>query len=296
VNAQRSLLLLSALWLAPTVGFAQSGTAAILEMMKDINGRLERRGFNVALEEIEFFTIGWGRPRNHLHQTPYRWVAGDERRQADGGRITYMVDQSWGPPTASGVSMEDSEGAIDRSLETWGADACLATVDIVKRPYAGDDVTTFDYFFGFGGYGSPFEADVVHAGWFPRIFFDLVGGPGGGTSILALSVTFVFTRDGQPTDIDDDGYLDTAITEIYYNDTFGDRGDERAELPWGVDVRLPGIDVETVALHQNGHALGLGHFGPPPAAVMNPTYAGLRQEPLAIDRTGMCAVWEGWAR
>ena len=63
-----------------------------------------------------------------------------------------------------------------------------------------------------------------------------------------------------------------------------------------IDVPLPGIDVETVALHENGHSLELGHFGPPPAAVMNPVYAGMRQSPLAIDHAGSCAVWGSWPK
>ena len=59
---------------------------------------------------------------------------------------------------------------------------------------------------------------------------------------------------------------------------------------------LPAVDVETVALHENGHSLGLGHFGPPPAAVMNPVYAGINTTPDAIDKAGACAVWGWWPK
>jgi hypothetical protein len=58
----------------------------------------------------------------------------------------------------------------------------------------------------------------------------------------------------------------------------------------------PGIDVETVALHENGHGLGIGHFGPPPIAVLNPVYGGLRHQPFAIDNAGMCAVYASWPK
>jgi hypothetical protein len=54
------------------------------------------------------------------------------------------------------------------------------------------------------------------------------------------------------------------------------------------------IDVETVGLHENGHSLELGDFGPPPTAVMNPVYGGIRHTPSAIDHAGMCAVWDSW--
>jgi hypothetical protein len=52
--------------------------------------------------------------------------------------------------------------------------------------------------------------------------------------------------------------------------------------------------VETVSLHENGHSLGLGHFGPPPSAVMNPRYAGINHEPDAADHAGMCSIYNKW--
>jgi hypothetical protein len=165
----------------------------------------------------------------------------------------------------------------------------------VKRADDGTDPDIFDSFYGFGRFGDPFLADITNAGWLPRDFFEAVFGPGGGRGVLAFSVTFIFVDDdGVPTDINGDNYLDTALNEVYYNDTFGDRRDDRAGNPWGINVPLPGIDVETVALHENGHSLGLGHFGPPPDAVMNPVYAGIRQTPLSADDAGMCAIWSSW--
>jgi len=262
---------------------------------------LKAAGQRVAVEQIEFFTIGVGRPANRLHQQEFRWVAFDPRRAADGDNITYIVDQSGGA-TASGLESAQTEAAIDRALTTWGtSEACLKGVDIVKRTDPGHDVTIFDEFFpGFDddpAAGDPFAADIVNAGWRPRAFFEAVGGPGGGRGILAFSVTFIFTDgNGNPTDINGDNYLDTALNEVYYNNTFGQAGTDRAGNPWAINQRLPSIDVETVALHENGHSLELGHFGPPPAAVMNPVYAGIRHLPLAVDHAGMCTVWSSWPK
>jgi hypothetical protein len=87
-------------------------------------------------------------------------------------------------------------------------------------------------------------------------------------------------------DINHDGYADTVWTETYYSDAYA----------WSIDGQLPSIDVETVALHESGHALGLGHFGPPPDAIMNPDYAGIRHSPLATDDAGICGVWSSWPR
>ncbi len=141
----------------------------------------------------------------------------------------------------------------------------MRKVNLVKRADTGADPDIFDAFFGFGQFGNPFLADIVNAGWLPRAFFEAVGGPGGGRGILAFSVTFIFTdADDNPTDINGDNYLDTALNEVYYNDTFGNPNNDRVGNPWGINIVLPGIDVETVALHENGHSLGLGHFGPPP--------------------------------
>lgn len=249
------------------------------------------------MEQIQFFTIGRGRPGNRIHQQAFRWVAGDPRRDADGSNITYLVDQSEGA-TASGLSNSETESAIDNAISTWDAEKCLRKVKINKRADDGADPDIFDSFFGFGGSGDPFLADIVNAGWLPRAYFEAVGGPGGGRGILAFSVTFIFVDDnsGNPTDINGDNYLDTALNEVYYNDTFGDPGEDRAGNPWGINIQLPGIDVGTVVLHENGHSLEIGHFGPPPDAVMNPVFAGIRQSLFPIDQAGMCIVWRSWPK
>jgi hypothetical protein len=289
----------------PTPAFvkAPTGDAAVLAKMEKINRQLKARGLSIAIEAIEFFTIGKGRPSNRIHQAPFRWVAGDERRLADGNNITYLVDQSDGA-TASGLTNAQTERALDAGLDTWDASKPFKKVNIIKRADSGADPDIFDAFFGFGGFGNPFLADIVEAGWLPRAFFEAVGGPGGGRGILAFSVTFIFIDDqgtpseddDVPTDVNGDNYLDTALNEVYYNNTFGDPSNDRAGNPWRINMPLPAIDVETVGLHENGHSLELGHFGPPPAAVMNPVYAGIRHSPLATDLAGMNIVWSSWPK
>ena len=266
----------------------------LLLRVQQINQQLAASGQHVAIEALEFLTIGNGRPGIRIHQAGLRWVPNDPRRLADGTNITYIVDQSGGA-TASGLSAAQTEAAMDAALATWSSDNALKKVHIVKRADPGTDITIFDGFFGFGGFGDPFAADIVEAGFFPRAFFEAVGGPGGGRGILAFSVSFIFVDDnGNPTDINGDNYLDTALNEVYYNNTFGDPGNDRAGNPWRINQPLPAIDVQTVALHENGHSLELGHFGPPPDAVMNPVYAGIRHTPLSTDDAGMNAVWQSW--
>lgn len=299
ICASFTLLVAIAFTLAPKatgVVTQGQGDPAVLAKMAQINDQLRAAGLNIAVEQIHFISFGQGRPANRLHQTGIRWVAGDARRLADGDNITYLVDQSDGA-TASGLTNAQTEAALDRALDTWGNNNCLKKVDIVKRADSGADPDVFDFFFGFGGFGSPFLADIVEAGWLPKAFFDAAGGPGGGDGIIAFSISFIFIDEsGNPTDINGDGYFDTAFNEVYYNDNFGNPGGTRPGYPWGINVALPGIDVETIGLHENGHSLELGHFGPPPAAVMNPVYAGIRQSPLAIDSAGACAVWRSWPK
>ncbi|MCH8929163.1 MAG: matrixin family metalloprotease [Candidatus Marinimicrobia bacterium] len=291
-------------------GSQAQGDSAVLAMMFNINDELAASGLNFAVESIDFFTIGKGRPSNRIHQGTIQWVPGDLRRAAQGNDITYLVDQSDGA-TASGLSSDDTEEVLDKALATWNNDSNLSKVKVVKRFDSGDDPDIFDSFFSsggkgrngkgksksFGSFGDSFLADIVQAGWLPWAFFEAVGGPGGGDEILAFSVSFIFVDgNGFPTDIDGDGYLDKALNEVYYNDTFGTAGEKRAGNPWEINAASPstGIDVETVALHENGHSLGLGHFGPPPTAVMNPSYSGVLTSPLPADDAGMSTIWKSW--
>jgi hypothetical protein len=223
---------------------------------------------------------------------------------AQGNDITYLVATNRAT-TASGLTAAQTTGAIQRAFATWSADEALSKVDLVQRAYSGGDVTIFDELIDdaartkFDDFrkadGNPFAADIVNAGWLPREYFETAGGRGGGRGILAFSVTFIFENDdGTPSDINGDNRLDTALNEVYYNNTFGDPNSDRVNRPWGIDAGGLGIDVETVALHENGHSLGLGHFGPPPDAVLNPVYAGIRQTPMASDDAGMAAMFESW--
>ncbi|HEX2027085.1 MAG TPA: matrixin family metalloprotease [Nitriliruptorales bacterium] len=276
---------------APTRGASAPSDSGILN---GVNAQLRASGSNLAAEAVELFSIGGGRPSFRIHQQSFRWVANDSRRLADGTNITYLVDRDDGR-TSSSLSARTTEAALDRALATWDAQDCLSA-PILKRDDHNSGPDIFDSFFGFGRLGDPFLADIVQAGWLPGEFFEAVSG--GQRDILALSVTFIFVDPdtGEPTDVNNDRYLDTALNEVYYNDFFGSRRTAAANHPWAIDSPLPAIDVETVALHESGHSLGLGHFGPPPDAVMNPVYAGIRQEPLSADLSGLCAYWRSWPK
>ncbi len=280
---------------APSFSRSTPAQDPVVAKLQAMNDELLARGFRVAIEGIDYFTIGAGRPSIRIHQEGLRLVPDDSRRVADGDLVTYLVHDGRGA-TASGLTAAQTSAAIDAALSTWDGTQALHKVTISKRTAVADP-DLLDDLFGFGNLADfvPFQATIVDAGWLPREFFELAGGPGGGRFILAFTAPFVFVDDrGNPTDINGDGYLDVAFSEVYYNDNFGTPGGDRTGNPWGTNIVLPGIDVQTVALHENGHALGIGHFGPPPAAVMNPVYAGIRQSPFPTDLAAMNAVWSSW--
>jgi hypothetical protein len=259
-----------------------SPDAQVAALTQSLNQQLAAQGLDIQVGEIDLFTIGVGRPNDRIHQQFFRWVPGDPRRQADGTNIRYLVRQRFGA-TPNGLTNAQTEPAIDRAFSTWQADSCVAHTTLEKRPDPGVDSDIFDELIGAGDSATPnfsnlYKADIVEAGFRPRAFFDRIAS-GGGDFILGDSITF-FRR----MDINNDGYLDTAFVETYLN----------ANFAWEINATQPSIDVQSVELHESGHALGLGHFGPPPTAVMNPFYAGIRQSIFPDDHAGMCTIWGAW--
>lgn len=278
---QRASVILSTVCaLALTASAFAGGPGDVLSVMTATNDDLRAMWLDYRLESVEFLTVGQGRPGVRLHQQPFRWVEGDPRRGAEEGRITILLDGSWGDATRSGVPAAAAEAAIRRAVAEWAADPCLDRLSVEEHPWDVDtvgDVTVTDFFLGNGAFGDPFAADIVFAGWTDP------GSPLFRPDTLAVSATYVFVdrTTGEPTDRDGDGHMDVALNEIYFNDSF----------EWAIGAEPPALDVETAALHEVGHALSLGHFGPPPEAAMNPVYSGRRTSLAPIDHSGLCTVW-----
>lgn len=124
--------------------------------------------------------------------------------------------------------------------------------------------------------------------------------------MLGVTFTFVFVApDGAPTDVDGDGNgnNDTAFKEVRFNDAFD----------WTVDADGDAQDIQTVALHENGHVLELGHFGKvhatfnqgegndrlgelhvSPCAVMNAVNLGTQRDLLGTDTGAFCGQFGSW--
>jgi hypothetical protein len=184
-------------------------------------------------------------------------------------------------------------------MNTWNTVTC-ATIPLDKLSDYGVD-WGFVQFLWFLNGGPPggypgWYADITHAGWLPGGFFDWALGPGASGYVLGATFTFAFGSPPDYTDLDNNGKIDVAFREIYYNDAF----------TWGIDPIWPVIDVETVVLHEMGHALSLDHFGKlfqtdkngkfhfAPRAVMNAGYNGVQQDLAGTDNGAFCSVWDGW--
>ena len=138
------------------------------------------------------------------------------------------------------------------------------------------------------------EADIVVGGWAPATYFSqCLGDPG----IIGITWTF-FSPDSNG-----DQYLDIGYVEQLYNPAF----------TWVTSGSMfldgtSGVDLETIATHEDGHAHGLGHFGGPinrqpfslkpngrvfnPEAVMNPFYLfGEKRTPTPTDEAGFRSMY-----
>lgn len=204
--------------------------------------------------------------------------------------ITYYVDQN--RPSAD-LPVASTSAALVRAMNTWDGVTC-SNLGLTQVPSNAGITTGFvSELLGFGGsYG--YTADVVHAGWLPRGFFDKLA-DNGSAFILGVTFTITFTdEEGNPTDVDNNGKADVAWREIYYNDRF----------TWRIGNHY---DVETIALHEAGHGLSQAHFGAAfaspgnnqlhfsPRAVMNAAYSGIQTQIGETDNAGHCSNWASWA-
>ncbi len=198
--------------------------------------------------------------------------------------ISYFVDGS-DFTNDGGLSAGQVGTALVNAFNSWDA-VPSADIALTQRPDDGGNYDVWDN--SWAGAGTPdlgatlFYANVILGGWLPQSFFDDLGG---GTSILGVTWIFGFVPGpGDPVgpngllDADGDGYDDFAMAEIYFNDYFA----------WNVDGS--DIDIETVAFHEIGHALGLDHSADTEAA-MYAYYQGVRRSPSPDDVAGISTLY-----
>lgn len=261
------------------------------KMIRDLDARLA--GSNMAVLQVEVLRKGSADAVGN--RTVYRvdryqllsaqWAPGDPRRNADGNNLTYLIDPTY-MVSSSGVNLEPIN---DTTFVTWEGEVANGKLNIVKRPYPATNPNYVLWYFGYGDptYPDPFQADIVTTG-FVNVFDPSSG-------ILGVTWTFIWVDgSGNPTDINRDGYADVALKEIWYTEGW----------LWS-DGSGPGIDFESVCLHENGHGLGLGHFGMfftnpsgklfvSPRAVMNAFYIGALRDPRTTDHGAINHIYSNW--
>ena len=258
------------------------------------NGR-QATSAQYAVLSAEYFTTG---ESGQVGRTVYFKDVGNKQLEEDfvpglsldgTDGISYYIDET---RPSDDLPVAVSTAAINRAMQTW-EDVNCSDLGLFRVPSDPGTPTGFvAALFGFGG-SLEYVADLVHAGWLPGAFFDLLA-PDGSEFILGVTFTIIFTDEvGNPVDTDNNGKIDVAWREIYYNDAF----------PWadGSDY-----DVETIALHESGHGLSQGHFGKAfrtnsnnklhfaPRAVMNAAYSGIQTEINGTDKGGHCSNWANW--
>lgn len=265
--------------LSKTNPYEDDVKAALWDMMKAANDKLEADGENYRVDMAEYYTdkdeVGqevFFNDRGNK-QLSIHWVPGDPRRGgwSSGNSITYALDGVEGDNV---LPIPATNAAIDRAMATWNNVQC-SNIPIVKRNFPPLNL-------GIIGGGLGIAADITHSGF--------LGLPPG---VLGVTFTFLFTSGGVPTDIDNNKKADTAFREIYYNVFF----------PWAINGNF---DVETVALHEAGHGLSQAHFGKlfrtdangkfhfAPRAVMNAGYTGVQQSIGKTDNAGHCSLFGNW--
>jgi hypothetical protein len=275
----------------------------VLDLMIQINNALAGQG--VRLEKIEFLganeegrTVFFSDKGNQQLNSDF---VPNDPRNIGGASVPYWIDNTQ-LGTTSGMSEQATFDAMVNSMNTWDAVTCSQGLSIPFIGVLGFDVGLVQFLVGNGGFAGYIPGTILHAGILSPDFFEAVLGPGAGAGVIGVTFTFTWADDVtfEPSDIDGNGKIDTAFSEIYINDNFNFQ-DAANDILFD-DV----VDFETVVLHEVGHGLSQGHFGTAfsdkgtgalhfsPAALMNAGYTVGRRAVVRTDKSGHCSIWEDW--
>jgi hypothetical protein len=272
---------------------AASSTAAVTgtpaeraaQLAAAANKVLAGRGLTMRVTGATFFTVGRGVDDFRQLRTGSQWP---------NSNLSYILDASDYTRNAPQTAVD---AALVMSYQSWDAveNASISltrAADTQRNPDFLDAINlnrdgTCTLFQGISDtrWQGPY-ADIVLGGWLDKDYF---GKCLGSEDIIAVTWTF------SDVDSNHDNYPDIVYVEQYYNSKWGYVTNGSVYL----DFDGP-FDIESIAVHENGHALGLGHFGGPnvnepfklqpngtvfdPEAVMNPfSLGGEKRNPFPSD-------------
>jgi hypothetical protein len=279
-------------------------TERAAQIAQKVNARLAAAGSKWRLTGASFFTVGRGVPPFRQLRTGVRWPKRD---------LTYLIDVSDYFPGANTAAVTT---ALVNAYETWDAVSHINlsltrvpdthpnpdVLDAIVTDNAGNCVdivdtsspVVLDYNPITGEFDLDPFADIVHGGWLGPAYFEKCLG-----SADIIAVTWSFSSG----DSNHDQYPDLVYAEQYANNRW------QFVTTGSVYLDLDGpFDIQSIFVHEDGHALGLGHTGGPnpnqpfklhpngrvfsPEAVMNPfSLGGEKRNPFPLDLAALRSLY-----